>query len=151
MDLLLLGYILKQFLWYFGRTYFDRASPSLVFRKDSIFASEGSLTLWVGLLFPATFSGQAFLPPRRLAHTTPSTGSASAFTRHSGKARLLVSLGFVGPARGCGGGPVLLLPHREYGWKAHHCSRATISKQSVQNFYGLQFTQPSTGWYLCPL
>ncbi|XP_044376475.1 uncharacterized protein [Triticum aestivum] len=30
--------------------------------------------------------------------------------------------------------------------KAHHCSRATISKQNVQNFYGLQFTQPSPGW-----
>ncbi|XP_044376474.1 uncharacterized protein [Triticum aestivum] len=29
--------------------------------------------------------------------------------------------------------------------KAHHCSRATISKQNVQNFYGLQFTQPSPG------
>ncbi|KAM3241534.1 hypothetical protein ACQJBY_054430 [Aegilops geniculata] len=27
----------------------------------------------------------------------------------------------------------------------HHCSRATISKQNVQKFYGLQFTQPSPG------
>ncbi|KAM3211754.1 hypothetical protein ACQJBY_065086 [Aegilops geniculata] len=30
--------------------------------------------------------------------------------------------------------------------KAHHCSRATISKQNVRNFYRLQFTQPSPGW-----